>query len=130
MDDKTAEFFKKLDIDIITKKNIVASVAIIVLLATIFFNHNDILDLKGEDAHLDDGEARKLDIGITIMMMVVVLSSLYLAYRSYDVEKMQGLEACNLKVIALLIAIIPASLFIYSAVTSDSDLKTGIDTFV
>ena len=130
MDENTKDFFKEIEINIIEWKNVVAIVAILVLLATIFFNLEDIKSLKGKGRSLDDGQTRALDIGITIMMLVIVLSSVYLAQKSYDVEKAQGLEASNLKVIALLIAIIPAGLFVYSAITSDSDQVTGLDTFL
>ena len=128
---KLDDDFKKMDIDIIEKKNIVAIIAIIVLLATIFFNINDIKSLKGEDSYLDEEAAKNLDLAIAIVILIIVLTSLYLSYKSYHLEKAQGIDASHLKIIALTIAIIPAAMFLYAAISApEGDLTTGADTFL
>ena len=130
MTNNLSEYYKKKDINIIEMKNIVVVVAIVVLLGSLYFNSNDIKNLEGKKPYINDEQAKNLDIGIAVMAVAIVLSSLYLSYMSYTVEKEQGIEASNLKIIAFSISLIPACILLYSAISNDDDMITGIEPLI
>ena len=127
------DFYKKLEIKNIEIKNIVIVVAIIVLLASMYFNKNDIKNLSGKKPYMSDGAAKKLDLGIAVMALIIVLVTLYLNYNDYCIEKAMGrdLTSSLLKIIAYTISIIPVSILIYIATTDpEDDMLTGVSAMI
>jgi len=133
MKDNSDDYINKKAIQIIEVKNVLLIIAIIIFLAGIYFNKKAIEKILGKKSNINEETSRKMDIGIDIVALIVIFISLYIAYEEYLLSEIKGLDltASILKIIAWIVAIIPATIFLYIAIKfPEDDEATGIEPII
>ena len=133
MKDNSDDAIKKKEIEIIETKNILMIIAIIILLGAIYFNKNAIKEIIGEKTKHSDDFVQGAGIVLDVAALIVILISLYVAYEEYLLNETEELDltGSTAKIIAWIVAIIPAAIFLYVTIKfPDEDAATGIEPLV
>ena len=129
MKNETDNFFRNESINIIEMKNVIAIVAIVVLLITLYYNDNEIKERLGRSPSLNRLESHKLNIGISLSSVIIIAASVYICVREYLLEQNLGTDTTGnkLKILAFSISFISTLILLY-VILNFNDLEEELGT--